>query len=75
VHAGHHDIEGVEDIVGVVQRAVGEDVRLDALEDAETAAEFLIERIDQGVLAEDVVDGQAAGVIADCEWSVTPRYW
>ena len=63
MHARHHDIEGVEDIGRVVQRSVGEDVRVDALEDLETAAEIFIERIDQSVLAEDVVYGQPTRIV------------
>jgi hypothetical protein len=46
-----------EDIVRVIQRSVGADVRLDALEDLETAAEI------QSVLAEDVVDGQPTRIV------------
>jgi hypothetical protein len=59
VHARHHEIKRREHLLRVVQRAVGQDVGLDPLEDAK-AAKLPVELVDQFVLAEDVVDRKMA---------------
>jgi hypothetical protein len=45
VHAGHHHVEPGEQVLPLVQRAVVQDVDLDAGQDAERG-EFLVEPAD-----------------------------
>jgi hypothetical protein len=53
VNAGDDDVHLREDIVGKIERAVFEDVYLDAGEDADAAFEFLLDFAD----AADVLEG------------------
>ena len=52
--AGDDEIESPQNLVGIVERPIGENVGLDALEDAKTAVEARIEPIDFGVLLVDL---------------------
>ena len=60
--AGHHVVEPVEHLVGVVERAVGQDVALGPLEEAERVAELRVQGVDRGPLLADPLDRQPAGV-------------
>jgi hypothetical protein len=48
------EVEPAQDVVGIVQRPVAQDVGLDALEDAEMAVESGVEPIDLGVVFLDL---------------------
>jgi hypothetical protein len=63
MHAGHDKIEAGEDVLRVVEGAVGADVRFDPFEDAEGLSEFVIQRVDQLVLTEDRIGGKAARIV------------
>ncbi len=60
--ARDHVVETVEQLVGIIERAVGQDVALGPLEESELAAERLVERVDLGPLLADPLDGQPAGI-------------
>ncbi|GAB4051179.1 hypothetical protein GCM10028775_26680 [Catellatospora paridis] len=61
VHAGHHDVEAAEQLVGLVQRPVVEDVDLDAGQQAEAVAVTGVEAFDLGQLLLQALCGEAAG--------------
>jgi hypothetical protein len=63
VHARDHKIEPGHNLIGIIQRAVGEDVGFDALEDTEALSKTLIETINLNMLLFDLVDRQAARVM------------
>jgi hypothetical protein len=63
VHAGDNKIEAGQHLVRIVERAIGEDVGFDALEDAKALAVALVEAIDLGVLRVDFIDREPAGVM------------
>ena len=63
VDAGHNKIEAGENVVGVVEGAIGADVGFNALEDAERPPEFLIERIDLLMLLKYFIDGEATRIV------------
>ena len=67
VDACDHIIEAVEQLVGVIERAVGQDVALGPLEEVKLAAEGLVELVDLRPLVVDPLDGQPAGIPADRE--------
>ena len=56
-----HEIESVEQVLIIVQPPVGENVGLDALENAEVA-ERRVERIDLVVLRNDLIGRQSSGI-------------
>ena len=60
VHAGHHHVEPGEQVLALVQRAIVEDVDLDAGQDAERR-EFGIQPGDQGELGFQPLGGQPIG--------------
>ena len=62
VNARDHVIKTVEQVVGIVERAIGQDVALGSLEEAKLAAERLVERIDFRPLLVDPLDGKPPGV-------------
>jgi hypothetical protein len=78
VHARDHDVDAREHLVVVVERAVLEDVDLDAREDAERR-ELLVERRDdlellgEAVTREPVRDREARRVVGEREVLVPER--
>ena len=50
VHTGYNEIEGGENVVRIVERTIGEDIGLDALQDAKATAESLVQHIHLVVL-------------------------
>ena len=58
---GDHEIELGEQVVVVVERAVAEDIRLNALEDVE-GGQFLVEPVDFLPLALDFLNAEPSGV-------------
>jgi hypothetical protein len=58
VDARNHEVELVEHLVRIVQRAVGEDVGLDALQDPEVFAELLVQAVRFAVLVLNLFDGE-----------------
>src|SRR5438105_1242961 len=63
VHACDHKIKAGQNVVRVVEGAVGEDVGLDAFEDAEALAVPSVELVDLRVLGFDLLDRQATSVM------------
>jgi len=63
VDAANDEIEAAQHVVRVVERAVREDIRLDALEDVEATAERRVEAVDLSVLLLDLLDRETAGVM------------
>ena len=63
VDAGDQEIEALEHLVRIVERAVSQDVRLDAFEDPEILAEALVQSVGFPVLLRDLLDRQSAGVV------------
>lgn len=45
VDAGHQEIEALQHLIRIVQRAVGQNVRLDAFENPEILAEALVQPV------------------------------
>ncbi len=60
--AGHHVIEPGQHIVGIVERAIRQDIALGSFEDVELAAEGLVELVDLRPLRPDALDTQPAGI-------------
>ena len=56
VNAADDEIEAAQHVVGIVERAVRKDIGLDALEDAEAAAERRVEAVDLSLLLLDFLD-------------------
>ena len=63
VDAADDEIEAAQHVVRIVERAVRKDIGLDALEDAEAAAERRVEAVDLSLLLLDLLDREAAGVM------------
>jgi len=61
MNAADDKIEAAQHVVRVVERAVRKDIGLDALEDAEAAAERRVEAVDLSLLLLDLLDRKAAG--------------
>ena len=62
-----------QNLVGIIEGAVAEDVGVDALEDLKRLAEGLVDLVDLALLRGHFVGLEAAGIVAVCEWSVRPR--
>jgi hypothetical protein len=56
VDAGHDEVEPIEHLVRIVEGAVGQNVRLDALQDPEVLAELFVQAIRFVVLLLDLLD-------------------
>src|SRR4051812_33768576 len=63
VDAGDHEIEPVEDIVWIVQGAVGQDVGFDSLQNPECLAELPVEPVGLAVLLLDLLEREPARVV------------
>ena len=61
VNAGDHIVESFEDFVGIIERAVGQDVAFGPLEQSEPTPELLVQCIDPGPLIAHLLDRQSAG--------------
>src|SRR5436853_2487597 len=59
VDAADDEIKAAQHVVRIVERAVREDVGLDALEDVEAVAECRVEAVDLGLLLLDLLDREA----------------
>src|ERR1043166_2963985 len=72
VNRGDHEIEGFQNIIGVIQRAVGQDIAFNSLQDLKTRKLF-VQRVDLPLLLEKLFNWQSSGVnggarmIADAE--------
>ena len=78
VHRGDHEVEGGQHLVGIVHRAVSQDVSLDAFEDPHVR-KLLLHRGDLGVLRPDAVFFQAVrvegrlAVVGDADVAIPKR--
>src|SRR6185312_6315796 len=61
--AGDHEIEAGQHVLRIIQRAVGQDVGLDALQDPEVLSEFLVESSSLAMLLFDLFDREAARIV------------
>ena len=61
MNAADNKIEAAQHVFRVVDRAVRKDIGLDALEDAEAAAERRVEAVDLSLLLLDLLDREATG--------------
>jgi hypothetical protein len=62
MNAGDDVVETVENVVRIIERAVGQDIALGSLEDPKGAAEGLIEGVDFVPLSANAFDTQTARV-------------
>jgi hypothetical protein len=67
VYAGDYKIKARENVVGIIERAIGQDVGLNAFENAEALAIALIEPLDLRVLCCNLFYRQATSISADFE--------
>jgi hypothetical protein len=74
VDAGDHEIKPVEDIVRIVQGAVGQDVGFNSLQNPEFLAELPVEPVGLAVLLLDLLEREPAGVVRRPGMSATPKY-
>jgi hypothetical protein len=63
VDGGDHEIELIEHLVRKVQRAVGQNVRLDAFEDPEILPEALVQPVGFPVLLCDLLDRRTTSIV------------
>jgi hypothetical protein len=63
VDAGNDHVEAVENLVGIIKRAVRQNVGLDAFEDAESAAEVFVEFVDLLLLRQHFGGLQASRIM------------
>jgi hypothetical protein len=75
VDARHDEVETLQNLVAIIERAVGQDVGLDALQDPEFLAEALVEAVGLAVLLLDLLQGQPAGVVRRLRMVGYPKYW
>jgi hypothetical protein len=61
--ARDHEIEASQDVIRIIERTVGQDVRFNAFEDAEAPAVALVEALNLHVLRFNLLDRQASGVM------------
>ncbi len=63
VHACDHEVEAREHIVGIIQRAIRQNIQLDPFEDMKRSAELFLQSIDRSVLRGDLRDREPACVM------------
>ena len=63
VDARNDKIEACEDLIGIIERTIGQNVALDAFEDAKLARVFAVETVNLGMLCGDLTDFEPAGVV------------
>ena len=73
MHAGHHQVELGQQVLVLVQRAVVEDVDLDAGEDPERR-QLLVEQRDLDQLARSRSAVSPFATVSRGEWSVSTMY-
>jgi hypothetical protein len=64
MHTSHNEIEAAEDLIGVVEGTIRQDVGFNPLEDAEAVAITGVELFDRFMLCRDLLDGQSAGIVS-----------
>ena len=78
VHAGHDEVEALQHVVWIIQRAVSQNIRLDAFENPKVIPIRLVQPVDGPVLLHDFLDRQAARVmrgfrmVGDAEILIAP---
>src|SRR6266478_4125493 len=63
VNTADDEVEAAEDLLGIVERSVGQDVRLDPLENVKATIERRMEPVDLSVLFVDLGDTEPARIM------------
>ena len=63
MHARHDKVKLCKNLIGIIQRPFGENVRLDAFEDAKALVIPLIKTIDLGMLSNYLIKRQSACIM------------
>src|SRR4051794_8661421 len=64
MHAPHYEIEARQHVIGVIERAVGQNVGFDAFEDPELPRKVRVQLVREHMLSIDLLDREPTSVVS-----------